>query len=179
MPDKRIEAAAAQRKMMFDTTWSTAVTFEAAFSTSDKDDWYNEARIVRGGYAMSQLSSDFLEEYITFLFDNVRIRGTSKRQAAKTAGIQDMFSQQRKMIREVVETWKTRASELKVTLPVERPNSKIPHYADAEIRDLDIHLKAGTLTRPDFDSQIEEVIERFKITATDLSDWKSSQGIDF
>jgi len=179
MLDKQLEAAAAEKKMLFDYMWNAAVTFEAAFSTSDKEDWYNEARIVRGGYAMSQLSSDLLEEYVAFMLNNVRMRGSSKRREMKTNAVQEMFSQQRKVISGEVETWLARSRELEVTLPVERQNSKVAHYADAEIRDLVLHLGAGKLNREDFDSKVKEVMERFKMTPAALSEWKTSQDIHF
>lgn len=179
MGNKRAEAAVAEQQMIFDSTWSAAEKFEEAFSVLDLEDWYNEARIIRGGFATSQLASDFFEEFVTFVLNDLPTRGTSKRRQMKINRIEEMLSPQRKMIGEVVETWKERARGLEVTLPMERTNSMIPLTADAEIRDLDIHLKTGKVTRADFDSKIEEVMERYEMTPSDLSVWKSSQEIDF
>lgn len=179
MFDKRVEAAAAEKKMFFDNTWSAAATFESAFSSSDKQDWYSEARIVRGGFAMSQLSSEFLDDYLGFVLNNIRIRGTSKRRESKESAIQGMFSQQQAAVRNAVQVWKDRAHELTVTLPEERPNSSVALYADAEIRDLVIHLKSEKLTKQDFDEKIADVMTRYQMTSTDLSEWKVSQDIQY
>jgi hypothetical protein len=179
MMDKRVEAAAAQKKMFFDDTWRTAVTFEAAYSTSNKDDWYDQARIVRGGFAMSQLASEFLEEYVSFVLKYAPVRGSAKRREQKVNGIQEMFSQQRAVIKSSVNIWNERARELDVTLPKEKANSKIALYADAEIRDLLRHLENGRLGREEFDGKLEELTTRFKMTPTDVSEWKVSQNLDF
>ena len=179
MADKRILAAGEEKKWIFENTWNAAITFEAAFAASDKNDWYNEARIVRGGYATSQLSSDFLENYVAFMVNYFPIRGSSKRRAMKVDTFQEVFSQQRKVISSAVATWEQRSRELEVTLPVEREDTKIAHYADAELRDLVLHLKNGKLNRGEFDSKIEDALERWKMTSTDLTDWKTSQDIQF
>lgn len=177
--DKRLEAAAAEKKMFFDETWRAAVTFEAAYSASSRDDWYDEARIVRGGFAMSQLSSDFLEEYVSFVLKNVPIKGSAKRREQKANAMQEMFSQQRAVIKASVNTWTDRARELDLTLPMKRENSKIALYADAEIRDLLRHLESGKLSRDEFDAKLEDVTTRFKMTPEHISDWKVSQNLRF
>jgi hypothetical protein len=179
MVDKRLEAAAAEKEMFFDETWRAAVTFESAYSRSDKDDWYSEARIVRGGFAMSQLSSEFLEEYVSFVLNNVPLRGTAKRRKQKANEIKEMFSQQRATIKNSVATWTERARALDLTLPEKRANSKIALYADAELRDLVRHLEVGSLSRTDFETKIEEVTTQFKMTLEELSEWKDSQAISF
>ena len=178
MASRNVEEEHNLRRTMLEDTWNMALMFEAAYTASDKSDWYEDARNIRGGFAMSSTAPFMLSSLRSFAMSNIPIRQKSRR-LERAADLDRMFKKRAAEIDAATEVWKERARAEGVTLPEERPNSEIALYADAELRDLYSHLKSGRLKKREFQDKAGEVTERFRISPAELTEWQDSQDIHF
>jgi hypothetical protein len=178
MASRNVEEEHNLRRTMLEDTWNMALMFEAAYTASDKSDWYEDARNIRGGFAMSSTAPFMLSSFRSFALSNVPIR-QKRRRLERTAELDRMFKKRAAEIDAATEVWRQRARAKGVTLPEERPHSEIALYADAELRDLYSHLKSGRLDEMEFQEKAREVTEKFRISPAKLTEWQDSQNIHF
>lgn len=178
MASRRVEDELNLRKMMLEDTWKSALIFEAEFAASDHSDWYQDAKVIRGGFAMSSSAEWFLPSFTTFAIANIPIR-QNRRRLARAEELEKMMGERLAEIKAAVSRWESRAEEAGVTLPIQSDTIQVALFADAEFRDLYAHLRSGALQQDDFHSKVAEVMERFKISPAELSEWQDSQGIHF